>query len=133
MNKLVHVLIICTIFLIFGICSFIGGYFYHAKTVKPEVKVITETKWKHSIIYRDYTVLTQDEVITRLKCYDQSEMYISVNPLESAGTYRISTSLCERKAERDFEVECGESGNFKLYLGFGLATAAGVGLFALLH
>lgn len=133
MNKLVHVLIICIIFLIFGTCSFIGGYFYHAKTVKPEVKVITETKWKHSIIYRDYPTLSQEEIISRLKCYDQSEMYITVRPLDDIGTYRIDTSLCERKAERDLQIECGETSNFKFYLGLGLASAASIGIYALLH
>jgi len=133
MTKFNHIILTCIILLILLTCSFIGGYFYHAKTTKPEVKVITETKWKHSIIYRDYPTLSQEEIVNRLKCYDQSEMYITVRPLEDIGTYRIDTSLCERKAERDFRIECGETSNFKLYLGLGLASAAGIGIYALLH
>jgi len=108
-------------------CIF-ATYSYVNKTKIPVI-IQGETIWKDKIIYRDYKKLSVNDIVEDLKCYDQAEFKINIKHLNSK-EYRITSSLCERSAYKDIEVECGQTESWKYYVGAGIAVAAGLGIYA---
>ena len=117
-----NILIAILVLLLFGFCCGIIGFFIHKKFSKPVIiereKIVTNT------VYRDYQKIVREKCIENLICYDQSEFKLDINPKVIPGEYRITASLCEREAYRDVKIDCGSSGNWKLYLGIGIGAAA---------
>jgi hypothetical protein len=126
MKKFITILFFIILWSIICLC---GGYFIGKKLTKPVI-IQGETIWKDKIIYRDYAKMPVAEKDKKLKCYDQGEFFLTFKPIEE-DKYRIQGNLCEREAYKDIEIEIGESGNFKLYLGFGVAVLACATIFAM--
>jgi hypothetical protein len=130
MKTLKNIIFVVLVTILYSFILFIGGYLYHKHHTPPITITKTETQWKQSIVYRDYPALSQGDIINKLKCYDQGEFKLDISPLSDIGTYRISGKLCDRDAYKDIGIECGESENFKLYLGIG-AIAIGAGAYGI--
>jgi len=106
------------------------GYFYGKKFAKPIVITEKETVWKDKIVYRDYLSMPPEQMIDKLKCYDQNEFKIAFNQKPEIGEYRITGKLCEREAYKDIKIEVGSDTNWKFYIGIGSAVAIGLGIYA---
>ena len=120
MKKFIFILV-CIILWSFT-CLF-GGYILGKKLTPPITITKYETQWKDKIIYRDYSSIPVNDLIEDLKCYDTAEFKLDMNNLQE-NKYRISGSLCERSAYKDIEIECGSSGDWKLYAGIGVVGIA---------
>ena len=116
-----QIFIIFLVFLLFGFCCGIIGFFIHKKFSKPVI--IEREKTVTNTVYRDYEKIVREKCIENLICYDQSEFKLDINPKIVPGEYRITASLCGREAYRDVKIDCGSSGNWKLYLGIGIGAA----------
>jgi hypothetical protein len=113
-----------TFFIVWSsICSFLG-FQYAKKSIEPITITKYETQWKDKVIYRDYTKLPLEDIITDLKCYDTSEFKLDINKVKEPSYYRIDGSLCGRSAYKDVLIEANTSGNWKLYAGIGVAGIA---------
>lgn len=121
MKKIIFCLI-CIVLWSFT-CLF-GGYLLGKKLKEPITITKYETQWKEKIIYRDYSKIPINDIISDLKCYDTAEFKLDINKDIRTDKYRITGSLCERSAYKDIEIECGSSGNWKLYAGIGVVGVA---------
>lgn len=128
MKKFITILLII---IIWTLTCATSGYFYAKKTVKPITIKQTETQWKYSVIYKDISQMPSEEKDRDLQCYYQSEFHLNFTPLVDDNKYRITGKLCQREAYKDIEIECHESGNFKFYLGLGVAATVGAGIYIL--
>ena len=131
MKYLYSVLII----IIFCIGSFIGGYFYH----KPEqiVKTVEIVKNIDHVVYRDYTTT---DCCDNLKKYDLTPFNQTFTVKELNPQYteiNLKWNLYERNGEQGIKVPVYQDGNWKLYIGIGLGSAAMAGFiyggYKLLH
>lgn len=105
------------------------GYFYAKQTVDPIVITQTETVWKDKVIYRDYVSMPAEDILNKLRHYDQDEFKLTFRPLVEANMYRIEGRLYEREAYKDIKIEVGSASNWKFYLGLGSAAAIGAGIY----
>jgi hypothetical protein len=106
------------------ICIFIG-YYLNEKFTEPITITKYETQWKDKVVYKNLTLMTEKEKDKELQCYYQSEFKLDINknPFDD-NKYRITGSLCERSAYKDFEIECNSTENWRMYLGIGIVGAA---------
>jgi len=126
MKKIIMILLLS----VFWTITCIGfGYFAGKSLTDPVVITEKETVWKDKIVYRDYISMPPEKIIDKLKCYDQSEFYLTLNPLINSGEYRIKGKLCEREAHKDIKIEVGSNSNWKFYIGAGAAVAIGAGIY----
>ena len=121
MRKFIFALI-CIILWSFT-CLF-GGYILGKKLTKPVTITKYETQWKDKIIYKDLSSMSEKEKDKELQCYYQSEFKLDIKKHYQEEKYRITGSLCERSAYKDIEIECGSSGDWKLYAGIGIVGIA---------
>lgn len=120
MKKFAFIMICVIIWSIF--CG-ATGFYIASKNIKPVTITEKETVWKDKIVYRDYLSIPPEEILAKLKHYDNDEFFINIKPSSDTNKFKIEGRLYERSASKDFEVECGESGNWKLY---GSIAAAGI-------
>lgn len=124
MKKFIFALVLIILWSLF--CAF-SGYIAAKKTIDPVI-IQGETVWRDKVVYRDYTIMTVAEKDKALECYDASEFFLSFEPIKN-NEYRITGNLCGREAHKDIEIECGQSSNWKFYLGLGSAVAIGTGIY----
>ncbi|UCF13203.1 MAG: hypothetical protein JSW06_02820 [Thermoplasmatales archaeon] len=91
---------------------------------KPEIKIVkkTEIKWIDRIIERPYDEITFDECKNLLACFDTSKPYLDITNIEG-NNITVTSKLCEREWSRAFTLNTSSSGNWKFYVGVGLAGA----------
>lgn len=106
-----------------------GGYIVGKKLTKPIIITEHETIWKDKIIYKNIAVMSPEEKDKDLECFYRNEFKLTLKPLPENNMYRISGKLCDREATKDFEVQCGESGNWKLYGGIAAAGIIGTAIY----
>ena len=128
MKKIIFIIIY--IFIWSFTCLF-GGYFLGKKLTKPITITQTETVWKDKIIYKDIPSMTISEKDKELRCYYRSEFKLNFKPLIDDNKYRIEGILCERSAYKDIEIECGESENWKFYVGAGVVLGLGTAIYTI--
>jgi hypothetical protein len=104
------------------------GYFYAKKTIKPVI-IQGETVWKDKIVYKNIVTMSIEDKDKDLKHYYEDEFFLELKPLPRTNKYRIEGKLYEREAYKDFEISCGESGNWKFYAGIGFVTVIGTTLY----
>lgn len=124
MNRFIFILIV---FIAWTLACVFATHIYDSKTIVPKITQ-GETIWKDKVIYRDYTKLPVNDIVEDLKCYDRSEFKINLKQLNT-NKYRVESSLCERSAYKDIEIECGQTESWKYYVGAGIAVAAGIGIY----
>ena len=130
MKTIRHVIIICTVFLIFGTGSFFAGYYFHKP--EPVIKEVIVTKNVDRIVYRDYAKADCCELLYK---YDTSPMQIKYNVRETGPEYtrlNLTWSLYERSGFQDIRIPAHEVGNWRLYAGIVIGVAAAGGISYLL-
>ena len=122
MKKIIFILILIITWS--ATCLFFG-YFSGKKLTDPVIIKEYETVWKDKIIYKNVSTMPTEEKDKELGHYYRDEFILKMKPLSEQNMYRIEGKLYEREAHKDIEIQCGESGGWKLYAGFGLAAAVG--------
>ena len=106
---------------------FFSGFISRQYFYPPEPEIKWKTRVQTDIVYRDYPTVSLPECIDKLKCYDTALPRLEYERID-AGTYRIGAGLCGREWTRDLSIEVGEGGNWKFYVGGGIAAAGIIGI-----
>lgn len=119
MNKIYNFLFITACIIITLIAVFFCGYYYGGKSVPPGViyrdKIVTQT------IYRDYPSMSKSDCLDKLMCYDTKQPTLDIQHIDE-NRYTLSAGLCERKWNRDVEIELARSGAWRYYIAGGVCA-----------
>ena len=121
-RKIINKIMILGSFII-AITLFWCGWISYKYTHEPEIRTVTITFVKEKIVYRDYSIMSQNELIDKLKCYDTTPFIFNYKPIDIKSdsimlqnTYR----LCDRVGSHDILIPVNTNGNWKYYVGAGI-------------
>jgi hypothetical protein len=86
---------------------------------------ITKYKTKYVTIQRDYDKMSCSELQRELYSYDTEPFYLDMYHIGDS-KYQLTGKVYKRTASRDVKIECGTSGNWKMYAGVAGVVTLGV-------
>jgi len=89
--------------------------------------IIEQEKIVYQPVQRECQFMKDEELLRELKAYDTGIPTLEISNL-GPSRVRADAGLNGRTWSREAIIKVGSSGNWKLYLGVGIGTAAGVGL-----
>jgi len=127
MKNLKNILILILVIIIWSALVFTGGYFYNGfYGEKPPPEIVYKDKIVDKIVYRNIKTMTPAEKDNEILHYDTDPFLLDIQPNNLDKTnFRITGELYKRKAYRDVRIECGNSGNWKFYVGVTAAVIVG--------
>ena len=116
--KVIIITIVCCA--LFGAGFYAGMYLQKSKEI-----VVTKSEPVYNVVYRDYSSMTIDDYKTELQEYDSAPFLLDGE--YNNGTFTARASLKERSVSRDFVIDVGTSGDWRMYVGIGaVGLAAGM-------
>ena len=128
MNKIYGGLLTASFVIVALVGVFFCGYYYGGKSVEPGI--ITQEKIVTRTVYRDYPVMSRQDCIDKLMCYDTGLPKLDIKVIEN-NSYHLSAGLCEREWSRDVKIELARSGEWRFYVAGGFAVGL-IGAYLLL-
>lgn len=107
------------IVLVFCAASFALGFYLGNDNAEP--MITRKGDISAPPVSRDYSKMSKPEAIDELLKYDQGPPTLDIFPITNTPpyTHRLKAGLNEREWSRDVTINCGSSGNWKYYAGFG--------------
>jgi len=114
---------ILLVVLMFGIGYYLG---WDAGTADSPI-IIEQEKIVYQPVQREYRFMKNQDLLRELKAYDTGIPTLKISTL-GPRRIRADAGLNGRMWSREVTMKVGCSGNWNLYLGLSIGTAAGVGL-----